>query len=81
MRAGADGAYAVIAARVASGNWLGVTDAANDCATQYRKATAYLMSASMGYGNIESSANNLKQEIEQFVSMLEAFEDFYGPIP
>ena len=39
------------------------------------------MSASMGYGNIESSANNLKQEIEQFVSMLEAFEDFYGPIP
>lgn len=80
-RASADGAYAVIARRVASGNWLGVTDAARACTTKYYKAIRKLNAAEYGYGYVEDGAKELKREIEQFVSMLEAFEDFYGPIP
>lgn len=80
-KAMADGAYSVIAARVASGNWVGVKDAADACAKNYYKATGYLNSANQGYGQIEGAANDLRDEIVQFVSMLEAFEDFYGPIP
>lgn len=81
LRAGADGSYTAIARRVASGNWLGVTDAANNCATDYRQAEFNLTQASIGYGYVEQEAKRLKQDIIQFVAMLEAFEDFYGPIP
>ena len=76
-----NGAFGVIKARVATGNWLGVTDASDSCSKNFYKAIGHLNNASMGYGHIESAAADLEREIIQFVSMLEAFEDWYGDSP
>lgn len=80
-RASGDGAYRVIAARVAAGNWLGVADAADACAISYYRAIGYLTQAEHGYGQVKEGSDNLVREITQFLAMLDAFEDFYGPIP
>lgn len=80
-RAVADGVYSVIQARVAANNWAGVSDAANQCTSAYNRSTAYLNAAKTGYGGAGGAARSLEYDINRFLSMLRAFEDFYGPSP
>lgn len=77
----ADGMWGPIEARVKAGNWVGVAAAAKTCENQYWKSTGYINSATQGYGGVTGSSNTLVQEVNQFLAMLDAFEDFYGPIP
>lgn len=81
-KAGADGGYNAVKQRVATGNWLGVTDVANDVTRRYYIAYAWYSSAGSGYGAVASEARSISravQEIRNYLSMLQAFEDFYGP--
>lgn len=78
-RAFAEGAYAVIAARVAANNWAGVGTAATSCTNEYWKSTSNFNLSRQTYGGAAGAADALKYDAERFVSMLEAFEDFYGP--
>lgn len=80
-RSVADGQYAVAAARVAAGQWLGVWEQSIQCANRYRYSTSAWQSASMNYGYVRYESDRLVQDIAAFLSRLSAFEDFYGPIP
>ena len=71
----------MIESRVASGTWVGVEEAADDCSERYYRAYGHLSQAEYGYGVTRDRAIELKRSAEQFVAMLEAFEDFYGPSP
>lgn len=77
----ADGQYAVIERRVNAGNWVGVAAEARKCAAMYYDALRDLSAADYGYGYAKDRAEELKREIEQFLAMLDDFEDFYGPMP
>lgn len=81
FKAFADGAYGSISARVAAGNWTGVQKAATDCKNLYWAAIAKYNTATTTYGGAAGAARSLVYDIERFLSMIEAYEDFYGPIP
>jgi hypothetical protein len=77
----ADGRYKTTAARIAQGKWLGVADEARHIAELYRYAQYKKNSAINSYGNVRGSSESLVREIEQFLDMLDGFNDFYGDYP
>lgn len=81
LKAMADGGYSAVSRRVAAGEWNGVERIAPGVTTTYWKATGAFNAASQGYGGVVGASQQLVQDINGFLSMLEAFEDFYGPIP
>jgi len=77
----AEAGFSVLEQRVMSGEWDGVEEVANYVRRRYRLAQGLLMGASMDYDRIAHDAPELEQDINDFLSMLEAFEDFFGPLP